>query len=102
MYPWANQHTKTWKYPDGTVSTGEPVDGQIFFESNMQIGNPVRSWQWNARRQQWLDITYNKQPQDEVLDIKFEIASASQCECGSEKVGSNKHSNWCRKFDSIT
>ena len=29
----------------------------------------------------------------------FVIDIAEKCECGSEKVGSSKHSDWCQKYE---
>jgi|GEM_PF-2457191 len=36
--------------------------------------------------------------EDDGLDW-FGSTFSTKCECGSEKVGSSKHSSWCPKFE---
>jgi hypothetical protein len=37
----------------------------------------------------------------DMTEVKMDLGRIEQikCECGSEKCGSNKHSNWCPKYD---
>ena len=41
-----------------------------------------------------INIVFSPPPVAEYIVITFEISN-KKCECGSEKVGSNKHSGWC-------
>jgi hypothetical protein len=92
---------KIWSYPDGTVSSVEPANTQMFFLWGVNKHHPDSCWQWNSKTQQWIDVTAATGPNDNLDLVKeFErmVAEPKKCECGSESVGSSKHSTWCQKW----
>lgn len=119
MYPWhktppaAPTSVPTYLYPDGTQSTAKPSDGQIFcIWDHNQVVETV--WQWEDTQSKWIDVTVNNPKgsssgaryiniPDFDLVKEFERlvdeGNSIKCECGSEKLGSPKHSTWCIKFN---
>ena len=98
-----------WFYPDGSPSTVEPSDGQVFFVWDTNKVHPKECWQWDTKNQQWLDVTASSGPSVNEMDDNFNLAEEfermiqegakqKKCECGSESVGSNVHSSWCQKW----
>lgn len=97
---------QTYIYPDGTQSANPPSDGQIFIEWD-QNQNPKRTWMWDDSASQWFDVTSPSSPApnamtdfDLVQEFDRLVAEGGvhlndRCECGSDKVGSPKHSSWC-------
>jgi hypothetical protein len=80
-----------------------PSDGQKFILQT----DPYNSdeFMWDDALQQWFRIAHNakvkiSKPIDFIpITIHIGNLDSLKCECGSEKVGSNKHSSWCKKFD---
>ena len=92
-----------WFYPDGSPSTVEPSDGQVFFIWGVNKADPKECWQWDSKGQQWLDVTAISVGPDldlvEEFDRMVELGRKSKkCECGSESVGSSRHSSYCPKW----
>ena len=104
-----------WLWPDGSTSQWEPTDGKIFIEFD-KSGNKVREWQWNSAHGQWYDITtpssvnpftgakskisFNGKEVDYGDNVSVKITPKEiKCECGSDAVGSPKHSRYCPKYD---
>lgn len=101
-----NQKSKFY-YPDGMVSVGEPTEGQVFFLWGTNAIHPKEVWQWDSKQKQWLDVTassglflINEENDSFNLVEEFErmVKEGNKCECGSEAVGSNRHSSWCKKW----
>jgi hypothetical protein len=90
--------------PDGTPLHSAPVDGQIFVEFYQGTNKAHRTWQWRTRPtvfgrlSDWELIGENTDPNFALEPHREEI----KCECGSESVGSPKHSTWCKKFNHTT
>lgn len=99
---------KLWFYPDGNPSTVEPSDGQVFFVWDTNKVHPKECWQWSANRQQWLDVTASGSyplSMDDSFDLAEEFErmvelgkQSKKCECGSDSVGSPRHSSYCPKW----
>lgn len=89
---------QTYAYPDGTQSTSPPSDGQVFIEWDHNK-KPKRTWQYDDLLKQWFDIHNLSSEAEFDLVKEFErlIGEGHKCECGSDKVGSPKHSTWCPK-----
>lgn len=108
--------TTAYTYPDGTKSIRRPKDGEIF-----RVWDPVDQnetvWQWDGYKVSWYNITNKQTPKvvtgstvkvflngielEMAGDVSYDISmDEPKCECGSEKVGSNKHSTWCQKWSS--
>lgn len=114
----------TYIYPDGTKSIRKPRDGETYQAWDPSI-NDARVWQWDGYKNQWFDITKKQAPGSVTItlppapvmtgknlkitlngvELKFEgdcsynIDAEYKCECGSESVGSSKHSTWCKKWN---
>ena len=99
---------KAWVYPDGTLSSVEPSDTQMFFIWGINKAYPKECWQWDSKGQQWLDVTANSVGQPSIGD-NFDLVKefermvelgkkSKKCECGSESVGSSRHSTYCPKW----
>lgn len=103
---------QTWVYPDGNSSVRKPFDGEQF--NDIKTGD---CWAWDESKQQWFHsgytLTYNSGNNPNVIfagpgkitinGVELEgtvsiTTKDSKCECGSEAVGSSKHSNWCKKW----
>ena len=92
-----------WFYPDGSHSTVEPSDGQVFFVWDTNKVHPKECWQYDKKMAAWLDVTANTGPSDLDLVKEFERMielgkQSKKCECGSESVGSSVHSSYCPKW----
>lgn len=94
---------KTWVYPDGQSYNAEPTDGQQF---DLVQTNQIDSYIWDGFLEKWVLISmtdksfvYLQGGQFTDKEIKLHKDYAPECECGSEKSGSNRHSNWCKKFN---
>lgn len=87
--------TIVYTYPDGSKKARRPRDGEKFCVW-CNVDQEERVWQWDGFKDRWYDITledsFNK-----LIKIDLE---EDKCECGSEKVGSPKHSTWCKKWSS--
>jgi hypothetical protein len=113
----------TYYWPDGSLSSKKPNDGETWTKPNF-TGGPTETWQWDDYIGQWVNITNHPNgrqthrqaanqgyaavsgstyllPDDYgMVEAKIDWAKpALNCECGSEKCGSNRHSNWCPKYD---
>lgn len=120
MYP-----HKTWHMPDGTKAASKPNDGQIWTRWDL-TGNEVEKWQWEGTRDCWVNVSSGKptkantatyvitpldldniDPSDYSLDYQHALGAiadslsykAPRCDCGSLKVGSPRHSNWCQMYN---
>lgn len=114
---------KTWHMPDGSKTATKPSDGQTWsrFDSS---GAEIEKWQWEGTKDCWVNVSSGRpnkqntatyvipsQPRPIDLDNYGEsgymfgeyhskVAHAiKKCECGSEHVGSPRHSSWCSKYD---
>ena len=93
---------RSYTMPDGTKGYRRPSDGEIF---NLTKNGVVEStWQWDDLHEKWYNISSGK-PNDTntatfppIWDKDFNT-SLKKCECGSEAVGSPKHSSWCQLYD---
>ena len=84
--------SKVWIYPDGSTSSVEPSDTQMFFIWDANKAYPKACYQYDKKNQIWLDVTAN-------FERMIELGKQSKkCECGSESVGSSRHSSWCPKW----
>src|ERR1035437_4075561 len=86
----------TYTFPDGTTGSNRPVDGQIFINWNNNL--PKDFWKWDDAKGQWLRSNGDPSPDELDLIKEFDRLCSEydkNCECGSEKAGSNKHSSWC-------
>ena len=107
-----NPVVKKYVYPDGHTNIFRPADGQTFIEWGPNQ-NPIKNWIWNDFKEQWIDITIyinpnsgsnwargaNQELEDNIAkEFEHLISEISECECGSDKIGSSKHSNWCKKY----
>jgi hypothetical protein len=81
--------SQTHFYPDGTVGS-EPSNNQVYLNWNNGLIKHI--WQYDASNQQWHDITTK-----ESSSLTLESPKTLKCECGAEKCGSDRHSNWCEK-----
>lgn len=123
MFPGFAWPSKKYTYPDGTQSVNRPKDGQTYHTLNPD-GSLGATWQWDDFKEQWFNISSGKptpqntatfvpQPiqffdpkdldnfENIAIDWAFQegFSVALKCECGSDAVGSPRHSNWCRKYD---
>lgn len=97
-------------YPDGTRSPCRPTDGEIF-----RYTQHNETWQWDDFLGQWFNISsgtpnahntrthvvpavYPYQEPDWEQLYPIPDYAENKCECGSESVGSSKHSDWCKKY----
>lgn len=80
-------NSTTYIYPDGSMSTDRPYDGQKYtvFDKDQ---NPT-TWHWDNFMEKWCILGNIPVKNKEIVKIV--------CECGSEKVG-GKHSDWCPKW----
>lgn len=110
-----------YPYPDGTTGSKRPNDGEMW------KGVQGDTWMWDDFCGQWFKQTGggtwnapaagNYQVQWDVssgvgplpmeeLDLsklkftEYNDTGLIKCECGAEKCDSNKHSDWCKKYDS--
>lgn len=85
--------------PDGSPAPGRPSHGQIFYEFDPnQMGAIKAKWEWDDQLEQWFLITPDPFDSFEYISLPpLEIVEII-CECGSESIGSNKHSGWCKKY----
>lgn len=114
------QTLPTFHMPDGTKTTNRPKDGQVWtkWDANQ---NPIETWQWDDFLCQWFNISSGKPTQhntktfaincpmdldnleldDDWRKDKATITKIStfKCNCGSEAVGSPRHSHWCDKYE---
>ncbi len=89
-------------WPDGTKGS-EPKDGFTYWVLD-------QLWVYDKFKSQWVRVnTVNLQSTDHT-ETKLELASElsvaanhdfDKCECGSESVGSNIHSNYCPKASTL-
>jgi len=81
------------------VQVGAPGYTSIMYRVEMLDGNIITVDENDLMDfETWLD------DQDEIdalneLNVDFGDED-KKCECGSEKVNSNRHSSWCPKYDS--
>jgi hypothetical protein len=102
-----------WFYPDGSPSTVEPSDGQVFFVWDTNKVHPKECWQYDKKMAAWLNVTANSGPTSighdldlvDELDLVKEFdrmvelgRKSKKCECGSDSVGSSVHSSYCPKW----
>jgi hypothetical protein len=100
-------------YPDGTRSSRKPKDGEIF--QLTKNGSVESTWQYDDLLSQWFNISSGKPTKANtathvVPEIKYTFAGTGldiswdkpKCECGSEAVGSPRHSSWCCKYDPLS
>ena len=91
---------QTWIYPDGTRSVNKPKDGEKFTLHT----DPYNSdeFVWSDSSSQWHRVAHNStiklEQAIEFVPISITIEGA-KCNCGSEKVGSPRHSDWCDRYD---
>ena len=88
------------------VQVGAPGHTAIMYRVEMLDGNTITVDENDLMDfETWLD------DQDEIdalneLNVdfgdleKYVFEGDKKCECGSDKVNSNKHSSWCPKYDS--
>jgi hypothetical protein len=93
-------YSQTYTYPDGTMGTGKPVDGQVFvtWDRNQKV---TGSWVWQDSKGQWSRFygSPNAGEQDLLREFERMVSEGeANCECGSEKAGSSRHSGWCPKY----
>lgn len=92
-----------------------PDVGLMWFDNRMMsCCNKAGRETWNGRSAQWecsscgaaksndpnflfKSYTPGGARANDPVTIKPEVKSGPQCECGSEKVGSDKHSHYCPK-----
>ena len=97
-----------WLYPDGSTSQFEPLDKQIWTELD-PVGNVIRKWQWDRAHGQWYDITHAPTVNPFTGSATYGYSSSQanpidgikkvKCECGSDAVGSPRHSHYCPKYN---
>lgn len=97
---------QTWAYPDGTKATRKPGDGEVFRKLSSNAAQED-CYIWYDQQQNWKWIGAKiiaPTPKIEFIPITIHIGNVEEmkCECGSEKSGSNKHSDWCKKYDPNT
>lgn len=83
-----------WTNPDGTPRSDRPTQNEVVINF-AGTRTPQGAWQWDDVMEKWIDIM-GCQPECPKCEEKFTKAT-SICECGSEKLGSNRHSDWCPK-----
>lgn len=99
-----------YTYPDGTDSSRRPKDGEHYIKTNPITGQVESTWQWDDLLGQWFNTSSGKPtPYNTVTFVIRDnmpiyhtpitvTISDLKCQCGSEAVGSPKHSNWCDKY----
>lgn len=93
-------------YPDGTKGTNKPRDGQTYSTQDPSTGD-ITNWQYDGLQDQWCRVGGGRMAggpgipgASSTIFVNWEPESAQpKCECGSDKVGSPKHSKYCKKFD---
>lgn len=102
-----------WTMPDGTKTVHRPKDGAVVLNTDPNTGLDIY-WQWDDFKESWFNVTTGPttnhntatfivppyQKDGYHLDNDFEIKKTPKCECGSDAVGSPRHSSWCQKYDS--
>lgn len=108
---------RVYTYPDGTPCASRPKDGAkcVVSKPNSLL---VDEWQWNHYKDSWIPtgnsysyhayynaaagypgkIVPDPPTPLEVLEAGISAKASVKCECGSEKIGSQKHSSWCDKY----
>lgn len=91
--------SKQIHWPDGTKGH-EPKDGFTYW-----LGADL--WTYDGFKGQWFRVnTVNMTSSIDQIDVKLDFAQElydtispafDKCECGSEAVGSDVHSNYCPK-----
>jgi hypothetical protein len=78
-------------WPDG-VKRQEPCDGFSYW-----VGTDL--WMYDKSKSQWFRInTVKSFKSEEAIETSNPLdLSLNKCECGSEAVGSNRHSHRCPK-----
>lgn len=92
--------SQSWHMPDGTKTLNRPPDGTIVSQYDSKGG--YTTWQWDDHFEQWFNVSSGKPTahNTRTFPVGFELTLKEfECECGSEAVGSSKHSSWCKKFD---
>jgi hypothetical protein len=102
-------------YPDGTKASRKPRDGEKFYIT--KNGVVESTWQWDDVMDKWVNISSGKPTKANTasyppsikytfagtgLDIAIKDPKTAKCECGSEAVGSPRHSSWCCKYDPLS
>jgi hypothetical protein len=107
-----------YTYPDGTKSSRRPKDGEFYVKTDPSTGAVESTWQWDDVLGQWFNTSSGKPNQHNTKTFVMENLQfdgifieydenkirlwGAKCQCGSEAVGSPKHSHWCDKFDPTT
>lgn len=113
MFPYIGNGLRIWVMPDGTKTVHRPKDGVVVLNTDPNTGLDVY-WQWDDCSVSWFNVTTGPttnhntatfivppyQKDGYHLDNDFEIKKTPKCECGSDAVGSPRHSSWCQKYDS--
>jgi hypothetical protein len=81
--------------PDGSQRADKPRDGETYHVWDTQ-SNDVKTWKYDGYHDQWF-VTDDLLHEFERLILESDEVPA-KCECGSEKVGSSNHSNYCPKY----
>ena len=105
----------TYIYPDGSMSHNKPVNGDTYAVPDPSYSGGWAMWAWSDSKGQWINITNNSAnlriPANLAAYINVDIGSSgksykelveakkTKCECGSEKIGSNRHSDYCPKHE---
>lgn len=99
-------------YPDGNYSGRKPKDGEVF--SLIKNGATESTWQWDGFVEQWFNVSSGKPSKVNTATfalppVHFDPVtvdsksvwgeSTKKCQCGSHKVNSQKHSDWCDLYD---
>lgn len=100
-----NKTANTYIYPDGTTGFRRPRDGERFYLKD-RVDGSISEWIWDGYAEQWfrkkdgtaLSANFKIQYEFEDKEIKLHTNYVKKCECGSEKVGSSRHSTWCAKY----
>jgi hypothetical protein len=117
----SRQFPNIYFYPDGTSTTTEPIDGEIFqlFDKNRVFQS---EWIWDGYKLQWfkrsniilnngqpvVHLSNREQTDSELLEDFERMLSdgngwnpskpkETSCQCGAEKIQSTRHSSWCPK-----
>lgn len=84
-------------WPDGTKSA-PPSDGYVYIDHKTGT-----AWQWDGFMEKWVrgyGGTADGSPGDILkAENQYSELSKPKCECGAEKVSSDKHSDWCKLFE---
>jgi len=79
------------------VEVGAPGHTAIMYRVEMLDGNTITVDENDLMDfETWLD---DQDDIDALNELNVDFGD-KKCECGSEKVKSNRHSSWCPKYDS--